>query len=336
MTLNRPIAVTLFSGLGSSSLALRELGYEVLAHDFMPEAVQTLRANGFSAAQVDVRHIDYSAECFAPGVEILVGGPPCQPFSQSHDGAGRYDERDMIPEFLRAVAELLPSVFVMEEVQTLTWKKHADYLEMVEDHMRALGYRVEHKVLNAADFGHGQARKRLFIVGCREDVAQAREVFGHRLREIWGERAAQSGITLPNQSGPIYWPNPDDYEPVTMAEVLGWGPTMTWMRNQAVPDERARVPTEDPRWYWPLERASTTVVGSFRPEVQAAPGYRKAGDGPRQSQPGSVVTTLEERLKLQDMPTDWVVHGSAAKRDLQVGNSVPCGLIRDIIDINIP
>jgi len=324
---NRPVAVTLFSGLGSSSKALRDLGYFVIPHDFMTEAVDTLRANGFCAAEkVDVRQIDYSSY---PEVDVLAGGPPCQPFSQSHDGEGRYDERDMIPEFLRAIAELLPKLFVMEEVQTLTWKRHADYLAMVEDHMRALGYRVEHRILNAADFGHAQARKRLFVVGVREDVAEERETS----REI-RRPSGRTFYTVPTDA--ISWPDKHDYEPVTMAARLGWTQATCYVRNQQVPDERARVASSlDPSYAWPLHRASTTVVGSFRPEVQAAPGYRKAGDGPRQSTRGSVVTTLEERLALQDMPADWVVTGSQAKRDLQVGNSVPCGLIRDLIDLNI-
>jgi site-specific DNA-cytosine methylase len=308
-------AVTLFSGLGSSSKALRDLGYDVVAHDFMPEAVETLRSNGFLARQADVREINYSNPLYSD-VKVLAGGPPCQPFSQSHDGEGRYDERDMIPEFLRAIAEMLPELFVMEEVQTLTWKRHADYLAMVEDHMRTLGYRVEHKVLNAADYGHAQARKRLFVVGVREDLAQR-----------WEQWITSGEI--------IAWPSKDEYIPTTMAQRLGWTQATCYVRNQQVPDKRARVESSlDPAYAWPLHRAATTVVGSFRPEVQAAPGYRKAGDGPRQSTKGSVVTTLEERLLLQDMPTDWVVRGSQAKRDLQVGNSVPCGLIRDLIALN--
>jgi DNA (cytosine-5)-methyltransferase 1 len=315
MSQNRPVSVTLFSGLGSSSKALRDLGHFVIPHDFMAEAVQTLRANGFCAAeQVDVRAIDYSS--YPSEIEVLAGGPPCQPFSQSHDGDGRYDERDMIPEFLRAIAELLPKLFVMEEVQTLTWKRHADYLAMVEDHMRTLGYRVEHRILNAADYGHGQARKRLFVVGVREDVAQ----------EVEQE---------PGYDVTVAWPNEEAYEPVTMAQRLGWTAATCWVRNQQAPIP-ARVSTSlDESYKWPLHRAATTVVGSFRPEVQAAPGYRKAGDGPRQNTKGSVVTTLEERLMLQDMPTDWVVMGSEAKRALQVGNSVPCGLIRDLIALNL-
>lgn len=308
-------AVSLFSGLGGSSKALRDLGFEVLTHDFMPEAVQTLRANGFSAAQVDVRLIDYSLPCF-DGVTVLEGGPPCQPFSQAHDGDGQYDPRDMIPEFLRAIDGLLPELFVMEEVATLTWAKHAAYLAKVEDDMRTLGYAVEHRVLNAADYGIPQARKRLLVVGVRADIA---------------EQPMRQTVL----GGPIAWPDPEEYQPVTMAEALGWDRATCTDRNRQAP-EKAVVPYGDERAWWPMNRASTTVVGSFRPEVQAAPGYRRAGDGPRQNAPGSVVTTLEERLVLQDMPQDWVVCGSQSKRDLQVGNSVPCGLIRDIIDVNIP
>lgn len=307
-------AVTLFSGLGSSSKALRDLGYRVLPHDFNTDAVATLKANGFfEAEQVDVREIDYSLPCYRD-VEVLAGGPPCQPFSQAADNDGRYDERDMIPEFLRAVAEMLPSLFVMEEVQTLAWTKHADYLARVEEDMRALGYRVEHRVLNAAEHGIPQARKRLFVVGVREDVAQGRESFGFEA---------------------VSWPG---FEPaVTMAKALGWTEATCWERNEAVPDPRAHVDvfTSDLA-LWPMTRPAMTVVGSFRPEVMAAPGYRKAGDPPRQATPGSVVVTLEERLILQDMPTTWVICGNEASKALQVGNSVPCGLIRDLIDINIP
>lgn len=311
---HKPTAVTLFSGLGSSSKALRDLGYNVLPHDFNRDAVATLQANGFTEARLaNVKDIDYSDPRYSD-VQVLAGGPPCQPFSQSHQGDGQYDPRDMIPEFIRAVAEMLPSLFVMEEVQTLTWKKHAAYLAKVEDDMRALGYVVEHRVLNAAEHGLAQARKRLFVVGVRQDVA---------------DRWALHGVDA------VRWP--EKSEGPTMAATLGWDLLEVYRRNQAVPDPRAHASSmHDPLIAWPHERSAMTVVGSFRPEVMAAPGYRKAGDPPRQATPGSVVVTFEERLKLQDMPIGWTVIGSQASRDLQVGNSVPCGLIRDLIDVNIP
>lgn len=299
-------AVTLFSGLGSSSKALRDLGYKVIPHDFNANAVKTLLSNGFlEARQVDVRDIDYSTY---PEVDIVAGGPPCQPFSQAGAQKGEYDPRDMIPEFIRAVRELNPKVFVMEEVKTLTWAKNRPYLDRVVADLTDLGYVVEWEVLDASDYGFPQARKRLFVIGVRQDIADSR------------------------LGGPVAWPTKWDIPAESMGDFLGWTREEAIARNALAP-----APALDPEAaQWVFERPSTTVVGSFRPEVQAAPGYRKAGDGPRQNTPGSVVTTLAERLALQDMPTDWIVRGSKAQQDLQVGNSVPCGLIRRIIAINLP
>jgi len=310
--LTAPKAVTLFSGVGGSSKALRDLGYSVQAHDFMPEAVASLRANGFIAEECDVREVDWTSARYAD-IKVLEGGPPCQPFSQSHEGDGQYDPRDMIPEFLRAIDGLQPEVFVMEEVQTLTWAKHKAYFAKVIGDMEALGYVVDYKVLNAADYFIGQARKRLIVIGIRADIAEQRWMTG--FKPAWPVKSTTQQ---------------------TMAQVLGWTEQDCLERNRQVPDPRAHVADTDDyaKCLWPMERPGVTVVGSFRPEVQAAPGYRVKGDPPRQGTPGSVVCTLEERLLLQDFPSDWIVCGPQDKRDLQVGNSVPVGFMREIIAAN--
>jgi len=311
-----PISVTLFSGVGGSSKALRDLGHTVFCYDFNEDAVASLRANGFIASQADVSKMNWAVAKgvfdLSGGVKVLEGGPPCQPFSQSHDGDGQYDPRDMIPEFLRAIDGLQPELFVMEEVQTLTWARHRDYFNRVISDMEALGYQVDWQILNAADYGIGQARKRLIVVGKRLDL-----------------------LDEPGDLDEIRWPTKvPDWARITMADALKWDDDTAWERNQAVPDPRAHVSApEDVAW--PYLRPAPTVVGSFRPEVAAAPGYRRAGDPPRQATPGSVVTTLEERLVLQDFPTDWVVCGNEASRALQVGNSVPVGMMRRVIEANL-
>ena len=114
-----------------------------------------------------------------------------------------------------------------------------------------------------------------------------------------------------------------------MADALGWDLGDAWEANRRTPN-----PTGD--YSWVFERPSVTVVGSFRPDVMAKPGYRVKGDPSRQNTPGSVSCTLRERLILQDFPADWIVCGSETKRDLQVGNSVPVGLMQELIDLNLP
>jgi DNA (cytosine-5)-methyltransferase 1 len=74
---------------------------------------------------------------------------------------------------------------------------------------------------------------------------------------------------------------------------------------------------------WSDRRPSPTIVGSFAPDVVAAPGYRKAGDGPRQSQPGSIRVTVQEAGILQSFPADYPWQGKKGKQFEQVGNAVP-------------
>jgi DNA (cytosine-5)-methyltransferase 1 len=299
-------AVTLFSGIGSFSKALREMGFHTLSHDFMPESCASLNANGFNVVQGDIRQVDFTDPVYAHA-EVVAGGPPCQPFSQSGRNAGVNDPRDMIPEFQRAVAQIFPRFFVLENVRGLASPRHRAYLDRRVAEFEAMGYYVEWRVLDAADHGVAQSRKRIFILGTRIDVAHER--FSQRLPIVWPRRTRQ----------------------ITMAEALGWDAVTCMERNQLAP-----VPAWDKdASQWPLERPSTTVIGSFMPEVQAAPGYRQAGDGPRQNAPGSVVTTPEERLVLQGFPKDWKVLGSRTKRDLQIGNSCPTTLTKALLAPNV-
>lgn len=79
---------------------------------------------------------------------------------------------------------------------------------------------------------------------------------------------------------------------------------------------------------WAKDKPSTTIVGSFKPEMVAPPTWRKAGDGPRQNQPDAVEITLEEALILQSFPKDYKVCGPKTARWLQVGNAVPPTIAR--------
>ena len=74
---------------------------------------------------------------------------------------------------------------------------------------------------------------------------------------------------------------------------------------------------------WAYERPATTVVGTFRPDVIAAPGYRKAGDGPRQNAEGSVKTSIQERAILQGFPAETIFVGAKTAVSLILGNAVP-------------
>lgn len=90
--------------------------------------------------------------------------------------------------------------------------------------------------------------------------------------------------------GPIAWPA-QDVKPTTLADALGWDLGDAY-------EAHAKTPNPVGDYSWVFERPGVTVVGSFRADVQAKPGYRVKGDPPRQNTPGSVSLTVQERLIL--------------------------------------
>lgn len=159
-------SIDLFCGAGGLTLGLREAGIEtVCAIDFEPYRLATFASH---SPKADIKNADIRSVSFLPyrgQVDIVCGGPPCQPFSSGGLRAAAGDRRDMLPEFLRVVREVQPWAFLMENVPGLTVGERSRYLAGVVAEFEALGYQVAWQILNAAHYGVPQKRRRLFVVG---------------------------------------------------------------------------------------------------------------------------------------------------------------------------
>jgi DNA (cytosine-5)-methyltransferase 1 len=314
------VAISTFAGMGGGALAAARSGYQVKSFDFDKDAHATLTANGCIAVCADVADVNWAPYS---GADLLVGGPPCQSFSAAGLQTGESDPRNAIPAFLRAVRDVRPRVFIMENVRGLTFAKNRPYLDSVLASLRALGYTVDWRVLNAADFGVPQTRQRVFVVG--------------RL------------------DGPVVWPLPthaDGGGPglrpwVSLLEALpGLSPDAVIVSNYGTGgDPKARgirtatqpaatVTTKSDRNVWRL-RPATTVVGSFGADVIAGPGYRTAGGPSRQNAPGSVKVSQADRKILQGFPPSWKIKGSKTSIDRQLGNACPPALLQAVITAQV-
>ena len=161
-----PIRVgTVFSGIGAVEHALERMGIDhevVFASDCDVHAKKQYAANFESGTWYDdVRDMDH------PGrVDILAGGPPCQPFSAAGKREGLDDPRGlMIFEFVRILRETRPSMFLFENVPPLLTMDDGKIWSMLLADFQGAGYVVHHKVLNAMHYGIPQSRKRLFVCG---------------------------------------------------------------------------------------------------------------------------------------------------------------------------
>jgi DNA (cytosine-5)-methyltransferase 1 len=192
--------IELFSGAGGLALGLEKAGFKTAALlERDRNACRTLKLNrpSWEVIESDVREIDYSG--FGE-IDLVAGGPPCQPFSLGGKARGANDDRDMFPEAARAVRELHPTAFMFENVRGLLRSAFANYVEYIqlqltypcfpvadgvswEDNLRRLQkyhtssardlelrYNVSVHAVDAADYGVPQRRQRVFFIGFRKDV----------------------------------------------------------------------------------------------------------------------------------------------------------------------
>ncbi len=163
-------AVDLFCGAGGLSLGLHWAGWKVeIAVEQDSAASTTYRHNfpGTMFLEKDVRDV-----CFSDykGIDLVAGGPPCQPFSVAGEQLAENDPRDMVPAFVRVVREIRPKSFLMENVPGLLTAKHKTYTSSVVRMFRSLDYEVRVCVFDAADYGVPQHRERVFFLGLRHDM----------------------------------------------------------------------------------------------------------------------------------------------------------------------
>lgn len=202
-------SIELFAGAGGLGIGLHRAGFhplKVVERD--PYCCDTIRENQKRAGSVvtdwlleegDVRKVDFS--CYEGHVDLISGGPPCQPFSMGGKHKAYDDARDMFPQAIRAVREAKPRAFVFENVKGLTRASFQNYFEYIQLQMRhpevtarktedwtdhharleqhhtsgshdGLNYHLVTRLLNAANHGVPQRRERVLFVGFRSDLAE--------------------------------------------------------------------------------------------------------------------------------------------------------------------
>lgn len=179
--MNRPRVVSLFSGAGGLDIGFKNAGFHtVFATDVWKIACDTLINNRMADEVVcdDVRKINFAGLKEKYGeVDCIIGGPPCPPYSQTRHylvgKANGFDDEKAgfaVPEYFRAVEELKPKVFFFENVDGFAFKTHTEAFDFLKEKSDELGYKITYKVVNCANYGIPQTRKRFICVGVRNDL----------------------------------------------------------------------------------------------------------------------------------------------------------------------
>ncbi len=186
-SLDRPTTVDLFAGCGGFSLGLKKAGFKVIAaNELNLSASKTYEFNFpetkmFTSDIKDLNFIQIKELIGDKPLDLLTAGPPCQGFSMA--GKRNHDDprNQLFLHIVRAINELKPRVFVMENVKGLMSIDGGRAFSNIINEFKATDYHVNFKVLNASDFGVPQTRERVFIVGSKNPIPPE-ELFPKRKR----------------------------------------------------------------------------------------------------------------------------------------------------------
>ena len=162
--------VSLFSGGGLLDLGFIEAGFKIIwANDNDKYAVKTYAYNlGDHIKLADITKLDVND---IPDCDVVIGGPPCQDFSEAGGGKGDSGGRGkLVWNYLNIIDNKKPKAFLFENVRGMAFKKHKTTLTALINQFKSIDYDVIYKLLNSWDFGVAQTRERLFICGIRKDL----------------------------------------------------------------------------------------------------------------------------------------------------------------------
>lgn len=307
MNFGKLTVLSLFTGGGGLDIGLEMAGLATVeCVDNDPESCKTLRFNrpNWNVFEGDIRQYE------PKGVfDIVVGGPPCQGFSTAGKGDPNDPRNFLWREYFRVVQAVQPLALVLENVAGMANTKNAHHLNDFISQLRDLGYSVTSGIVNAADFGVPQQRKRLILLAGlgwtptlptpdpERKAVSAKEAIGDLIR----------------RRSKVFNHEPNDHAPHVVER---------WSRLQEGEVDpnyrRGRIHSDRPS-----------------PTIRAGGGHGPRGDHlagfhppihyslPRQ-------LTVRESARIQSFPDDWVFQGSKTAQGRQVGNAVPPLLARAI------
>jgi DNA (cytosine-5)-methyltransferase 1 len=358
---DQPVVVELFAGCGGLSLGLASSGFRhiaLLENDNW--ACETLKRNSkkggweeSAVRQEDARTFDFKV--WADRVDVCAAGVPCQPFSHGGLGNGHEDDRNLFPALLRAIRQMHPKSVLVENVFGLLRPSFEDYFDYILDQLRLpelfprddepwrshwerlrkylikreAEYLVDHRTLEAANFGTAQLRRRVFIQALRIDLGIECE---------WPDATHSESALLASQANGSYWLEHGRkarvircQEPSVGAHALArWRTVRDAIRDLGPPSRRVEPEIANHR-HVPGARLYHGHTGTRMDQpaktIKAGVHGVAGGEGTLICDNGKArYFTVREAARLQDLEDDYWLPESRTIAMRQIGNAVPLRL----------
>jgi DNA (cytosine-5)-methyltransferase 1 len=315
----------LFAGAGGLALGLELVGFTpVLLNEIDHWCCATLRQNRprWFIQEGDIKTIDFTPY---QGVDLVSGGFPCQSFSHAGKRKGLADPYgSLFQEFARAVKEVQPKLFLAENVPGLLTHNQGKTLEVIQQTLESLGYYLESKVLNAADFQVPQKRERLFLVGIRSDLRHIPFNWPSPHEQSYTLRDALKAGTLYSTDVP---PSAGAHYPKSKRAVLAQVPPGGCWRH--LPKAVQQVYMGASYYQSGGKTGIARRLAWDKPclTLTCSPAQKRTERcHPDETRP----LTVREYARIQTFPDEWQFCGSLSSQYKQIGNAVPVYLAKAI------
>lgn len=355
---NKPITISLFAGAYGLDLGLEKAGFQTVSLvEIEPDATKTISINrphlSSCAVPRDICQVNAQTLLQEAGkilglnrplrsneVDLVTGGPPCQPFSTAGKRGSVGDPRgSLFMEFIRIVDEIKPRFFIMENVKGLLSSpvRHRPHdqrglgcpqlepdemsgaaLQVILAEMKRIGYEVVYDLLNTADYGVPQCRERVIFIGYKSNDSVTFPLPTHSQK---GTGKKPKWLTLREGLKDLVDPQPE---------------FVPYSENRL---KYLRLLTAGQNWRdLPSELKAAAMGGAYKSEGGKVGFYRRLA----WEKPSPTVTTsphqkatdmchpdelrplsVRECARIQTFPDDWVFYGSTASKYRQIGNAVP-------------
>ena len=341
-------AISFFSGAGGLDIGAQLAGADVVSSlDFDKDSIETLKANRYFR---NAEHIcddinDRSGKDYKkllkkqnPEKLLLIGGPPCQPFSKAgywvthKNRLGSDDPRNMIGQYLRLIQELKPNGFLLENVESLLHPKNKDAVDSIEETIDKLGYKFIKYRADSLSFGVPQKRKRVFFIASKK-----RFIDQPRITHSGGVKSLNVEKLLPTERV-IDWIAKYDSPQYFEKEETTNGKTYDFELKEIPPGEnyfaltnRENYPSpkfDANKRFWSFLLKLHPLYSSWTISAQPGPWVGPFHWNNRRLR-------VPEIAAIQTFPEDYVFVGSRRSVQKQIGNAVPVLLGKSMVEFLI-
>ena len=334
----KPKVIDLFAGVGGLSLGFEKAGFDVvLANEYDASIAAAYKENHKKTKMIvgDITSLDLKKTFgeYIGKIDVVIGGPPCQGFSQKGQRKTIHDERNFLFKYYVKVVDLVkPQYFVMENVPNLLSAEGGYFKKEIEELFNSRGYSLKSGVLNASDYGVPQNRRRAVIIGKKDGEAPDLPAAQDKMVTIWdaisdlaylnsGEGEEEQEYKIDVQS---------DYQRILRGKNSVLHNHVATNHSKIALERLAMIPENAGREVLPEEHLTKSIYSGtwtrMRKDeisVTITTRFDTPSSGKFTHPFLNRAITVREAARIQSFPDDFIFVGNKGSQMKQVGNAVP-------------